>query len=84
MAPVFMSEGVKDAGYAKVVGSDATHLKASFNQGGKHRFDAIGFGLADRLELLENGQSVRVAYALDENEWQGRVSLQLKLKDIQS
>lgn len=84
MAPVFMSEGVKDAGYAKVVGSDATHLKASFNQGGKHRFDAIGFGLADRLELLQNGQSVRVAYTLDENEWQGRVSLQLKLKDIQS
>lgn len=84
MAPVFMSEGVKDAGYAKAVGSDATHLKASFSQGGKHRFDAIGFGLADRLKLLQNGQSVRVAYALDENEWQGRVSLQLKLKDIQS
>ena len=46
-------------------------------------FGAIGFRMADKLDALKNG-SVKIAYNLDENEWQGRVSLQLKLKDIKA
>jgi len=81
MSPVFMSEGVKDTGYARVVGGDGKHLKAAFSQQGVLELGAIGFKLASKLSLLKKGR-VKVAYALDENEWQGRVSLQLKLKDI--
>ena len=83
MAPVFMTEGVRDTGYAKAVGGDGTHLKAAFSQHGVLEFGAIGFRMAGKLDALKNG-SVKIAYNLDENEWQGRVSLQLKLKDIKA
>ncbi len=44
--------------------------------------DAIGFGLGNRLSLLQSGKPLRIAYALEENVWQGNVSVQLRLKDI--
>ena len=44
--------------------------------------NGIGFGLGDKLEYIKNKMPFNLAYAIDENEWNGRVSLQLKLKDI--
>ena len=95
-SPVFCSEGVLDSGYAKLVGQDKSHLKARFIQaaasggsGGSGAsptdstpIDAIGFGLGNRLSLLQSGKPLRIAYALEENVWQGNVSVQLRLKDI--
>ncbi|WP_298319920.1 single-stranded-DNA-specific exonuclease RecJ [uncultured Aquimarina sp.] len=81
MTPVFMTENVKDTGYAKCVGADDKHLKCKVQKNGL-AFGAIGFSLGPKLDLIKGSQSVKVAYAIDENEWNGTVSLQLKLKDI--
>ena len=83
MRPVFMSKGVQDRGYAKVVGADETHLKASFVTGDK-AIDAIGFGLGDALEIIQSSSDCDIAYVVDENEWNGKTSLQLSLKGIQN
>jgi single-stranded-DNA-specific exonuclease len=77
-----MSKGVQDRGYAKVVGADETHLKASFVTGDK-AIDAIGFGLGDALEIVQSS-TCDIAYVVDENEWNGKTSLQLNLKGIQN
>ncbi|MCV6629747.1 MAG: single-stranded-DNA-specific exonuclease RecJ [Flavobacteriaceae bacterium] len=79
--PVFLTENVYDKGWAKKVGSDQTHLKCRLMQG-QRELDGIGFGLGDKLESLQNKQRVDVVYTLDENEWNGKVSLQLRIKDI--
>ncbi|GHA47068.1 single-stranded-DNA-specific exonuclease RecJ [Salinimicrobium marinum] len=85
MMPVFMTSQLKDAGYAKCVGGDDLHLKCRFVEGAsKKSFDAIGFNLGGKCDLLSNGNKVRAAYCIDENEWNGNVSMQLKLKDIVS
>ena len=42
----------------------------------------IGFGMGDKYDLISNGKQFRAVYTIDENEWQGNVSLQLKFKDI--
>lgn len=83
MSPLFLVKNVKDTGFAKVVGSDATHLKATFfQQAPGQRFDAIGFGMGDKLPLLQKHTPVDVVFSIEENEWNGKVSLQLNIKDI--
>ena len=82
-SPVFYTEGVVDSGYAKLVGQDKSHLKARFVQESSSPIDAIGFGLGEKMELLKKGTPLRIAYAVEENVWQGNISVQLRLKDIE-
>ncbi|WP_424492690.1 single-stranded-DNA-specific exonuclease RecJ [Salinimicrobium sp. GXAS 041] len=85
MTPVFMTSNLKDAGYAKCVGGDSLHLKARFvEESSGISFDAIGFNLGGKCELLSNGSKVDAAYCIDENEWNGNISIQLRLKDIRT
>ncbi|MCF4100572.1 single-stranded-DNA-specific exonuclease RecJ [Gillisia sp. M10.2A] len=83
MSPSFLTQNLKDTGYAKCVGAEADHLKCRLQQGNSDfAINAIGFNLGQKCELLANSQRVKAVYAIDENEWQGNVSLQLRLKDI--
>ena len=82
LAPVFLSEGLKDTGYAKQVGGDGKHLKLSVTQNGSPAIGGIGFSLGDKLEVIRKQPAFSAVYALEENEWQGNVSLQLRVKDI--
>lgn len=82
MTPVFMAENLKDTGYAKGVGQDEAHLKFSVVQNDSHKIGGIGFNLGDKLPLVTSRKSFDAVFSLDENEWQGNISLQLKLKDI--
>lgn len=84
-APVFMAENLTDSGYAKVVGQDGKHLKCRISDAVKnskgYSFDAIGFGLGEKLPIVGD-KGFSAVFSLDENEWQGNFTLQLKLKDI--
>jgi len=84
MTPVFMTKNVKDVGYGKTVGEDKSHLRLVVAQDGSSQFTGIGFGLANKEEITCNGDRFKMVYTIDENEWQGRVSLQLRLKDIKA
>ena len=81
MKPVFKTASVRDNGYGKRVGSDQTHLKLNIIYGADRKtYNAIGFGLGDKINLIQN--DFDIVYALDENEWNGQTSIQLLLKDI--
>ena len=82
MSPVFMAENIKDTGYAKGVGANAAHLKISVVQQDSHKIDGIGFNMGEKLSLVTSRKPFSAVFSLDENEWQGNISLQLKLKDI--
>lgn len=85
MSPIFMSKQVVDTGYGRKIGQEQTHLKLSVTDANRSQFlDCIGFGMADEFELIKDGQQFDIAYALEENEWNGNVNLQLRLKDIRS
>ncbi|GAA4273383.1 single-stranded-DNA-specific exonuclease RecJ [Aquimarina gracilis] len=81
MTPVFMTEGLSDTGYGRCVGEDDKHLKCKVQKNGI-AIDAIGFGLGTKQGTIHNEQTFKAAFTIDENEWNGKVSLQLKLKDI--
>nr|WP_299170811.1 single-stranded-DNA-specific exonuclease RecJ [uncultured Allomuricauda sp.] len=82
MTPIFMAEKIQDTGYAKGVGEDEKHLKLSAFQKGSATIGAIGFNLGGKLDKIKNKNSFDAVFSLDENEWNGQVNLQLKLRDI--
>jgi len=81
MTPIFMTENLKDTGYGKCVGEDDKHLRLTATQG-KQRIVGIGFNIGNKLDLIQNKKTFSAVYSIDENHWQGNVSLQLKLRDI--
>lgn len=84
MTPVFMSKNVNDTGYAKTLGQNEEHLKLFVKQNASEGIGAIGFGLGSKLELAKNHKPFDLAYCIDENEFNGNVTIQLRLKDIRS
>ncbi len=84
MTPVFMSKNVIDSGYAKTLGNDEEHLKVFVKQNNSPNFNAIGFGLGDKINFVKNRNPFEAVYVLEENEWNGTVSLQLQLRDVRA
>ena len=82
MTPVFLSKGVKAKEFRTV--GDGSHLRIVLtNIEETVSFVAIGFGLAEKKTLLEKGQPFDIVYQLEENIWNGRASIQMRIKDIQ-
>lgn len=82
LRPVFVSRGLKINGNPTVVGNG--HLKMKVSQNGSAQFDAIGFNMHQHLPLLRNsnGKGIDIAYVLEENFWNNKRSLQIRLKDV--
>jgi single-stranded-DNA-specific exonuclease len=78
--PIFLLEdAVVDE--VRVVGSDKKHLKLRLRAGGRV-FDAIGFSLAKVFGDLASGERIDAMIGVNENEWNGSVTLQLKVYDM--
>lgn len=84
MTPTFLSKNVKDTGYAKPMGKDNEHLKVFVKQNGSEGFAGIGFGLGKKLECVTNQKPLEAIYCIDENEFNGIVTIQLRLKDLKN
>ncbi|SDG80243.1 single-stranded-DNA-specific exonuclease RecJ [Psychroflexus sediminis] len=81
MKPTFVSKNVSTTGFVKALGEDGLHLKANLVQKGMV-ITAIGFGLGDKKEIMDSKEAFDIIFTLEENEWNGTVSLQLNLKDL--
>ncbi|MBU0569415.1 single-stranded-DNA-specific exonuclease RecJ, partial [Patescibacteria group bacterium] len=68
---------------ARTVGAESKHLKLKLEKDDKV-FDAIAFGMGDFYTKLLAKKSIDVVYNLEKNVWNGKKSLQLKIKDIKS
>ena len=83
--PIFITKSVKDSGYGRAVGADKTHLRLNItNENSRNSISSIGFGLAHHFKKIKDGQIFDICYSIDENDWNGRKNLQLKLRDIKS
>jgi len=86
--PVFQAEDL-DVVSSRTVGGDDSHLKFEVRQRDSstgETFDAIGFGMGDQLSVLQESQRtgtpVELLFSLEENTWNGRTNLQLKVRDV--
>lgn len=81
MQPIFAIKNLEDTGRSKQVGADKTHLKLSLKTEEGLPVEGIAFSMGDKLELLQNGP-VHLCFHLEENEWQGVSTIQLRVLDI--
>jgi len=79
MSPTFCSRNVINTGWCKVV-KDA-HIRFVVKQG-DHVLTGIGFNMADKMPLLCGNQPFDLVFKIDENEWNGEKTLQLKVIDV--
>jgi len=83
MKPVFMACGLRDNGYGKRIGENGDHLKLNIISGSdKRTYNAIGFGLGDKYDLISQGKCFKAVFTIEENHWNGMTSLQLNIKDL--
>lgn len=83
MSPIFKTDNVVDVGQSRAVGNHK-HLKLVMKQkwNGNDSFFGIAFQKGEYYERIRNGEPFSICYHFEKNEWQGKVNLQLNVKDI--
>jgi single-stranded-DNA-specific exonuclease len=75
---LFVTRGLKVLRY-KVVGKEGHHLRMTLSDG-RVTYDAIAFRQSQWAEHMP--EKIDILYAFEQNNYQGRVSLQLNVRDI--
>ncbi len=78
-APLFVARGIVDKGYSRVVKD--LHIRFSIYQD-EILLTGIGYNLANKFDLVASGCPLDIVFTLEENEWNGRTTLQLKIIDL--
>lgn len=80
--PDFVSREI-EVKEARLVGRDNKHLKMAVRSPEtKRTFNTIGFGMGEIYPQLSPEKKIDLAFNLMVNEWDGRKSLELRVKDI--
>lgn len=81
LRPVFIAKNVQDTGYSKIV--KELHIRFVVQQNNT-TLTGIGFNLANKFSLLALKKPVDIVFTIDENEWNGNKTLQLKVIDLRA
>lgn len=84
MTPVFMTKNIKDTGYPKLLGKEEEHLKLFVKQENSEGFGAIAFFMGNKRNQISNQKPFDAVYCIDENEFKGTVTVQLRIKDLKN
>ena len=79
LRPVFVAKKVWNTGYSKIVKEE--HIKFSLKQNNV-TLNGIGFKMSDKFHLLQMNKPIDVVFKIDENEWNGNKTLQLRVIDF--
>ena len=84
MTPVFITEDVFDAGTSRLVGKNQEHIKLDLVEPDVNSgiFPGIAFNQSQAFEAITSGTPFDICYTIVENEYRGKTSLQLYIKDI--
>jgi hypothetical protein len=81
MQPVFITKNLKDAGGTKIVGKN--HIRFHLKDDTGKTFNGICFGLADWYQIDDIKRNpIDICYSIQENHYNGKVTLDLMIKDI--
>lgn len=84
--PIFVSRSVRVL-LVRSIGKENKHLKLRLGITGSHptqaqAVDAVAFNLGAMATALQPDTMIDIAYTIDMNAWNGKTTLQLKIKDI--
>ena len=81
LAPIFYSKELSIKGEIKKLGKNKDHLKINVSQNSNHTYPAIGFWKSEKADIISN-ESFEMAFTIEENNWNGKTSTQLHIKDL--
>jgi single-stranded-DNA-specific exonuclease len=86
MLPVFMTEDVLDPGSSRLVGKNDEHIKLDFVEPNFNSdvFAGIAFNQSDKFDIITSGVPFDICYSIVENEFRGKTTLQLYVRDIRN
>lgn len=79
LRPVFVVRNVTDSGQSKIL--KEKHIRFCLKQNNT-TLTGIGFNMAEKFSIIETKKPLDVVFSLEENEWNGQISLQLKVHDF--
>lgn len=80
--PQFLTKGVRSAGNERYMGKNKEHIRLSvFYPSVRKVFNAVGFNMGEKLKRMKT-ESFDMVYVIEENVWQGKSHLQLRIKDL--
>jgi single-stranded-DNA-specific exonuclease len=82
MMPVFVSNNVFDNGWAKIVGTNHLKLELFQKSNPNIRFSAIAYDKGDYVKFFHDKTPMSIAYKIQENEFNGKTSVQLVIEDF--
>ena len=82
MSPIFVTENVIDTGFGRVVGKNHLKLEVVHSDIRGYPVSAIAFQQSEHIDHILRNNPFNICYHIEENEWNGTVSLQLNIKDI--
>lgn len=82
MNPVFMTKNLSCKGFPKVM--KEKHLKLGvFDPGNPTRtVEAVAFNMVNHFESISRNMPFTICYTIEENNWNGKTSVQLNVKDM--
>ncbi|PSL50105.1 exonuclease RecJ [Chitinophaga niastensis] len=83
LRPVFLARNLTDNGFSRIVKDD--HIKFSVKQGRSGpTMSGIGFYMAEKFPIVTSKKPFDMVFTIDENEWNGQTTLQLKVIDVRA
>ena len=79
LRPVFITKNVFDTSWSKIV--KELHVRFVVKQDNTV-LTGIGFNIAEKFYLLQMKKPIDIVYTIDQNEWNGETTLQLKVIDF--
>lgn len=93
MSPLFACFDVRDSGMSRLLenkNGGHGHIKLSVTsddcifEGRQYAVEGIGFGLGEHWPVIFSGEPFHILFHLEENEFNGKTTIQLMVKDIKS
>ncbi|SDY42833.1 single-stranded-DNA-specific exonuclease [Ruminococcaceae bacterium YAD3003] len=79
--PIFVTNGLIISGIAQM--SNGAHIRLDLTDSkGEANLSAVGFGMGDYYNILRAGDTIDIAYTINEYCYRGETSLSLHLEDI--
>jgi len=82
MSPVFATKKMIDKGFVRIVGNNHLKLDLHAIDNSSESFSSIAFGQAVHFDAALQKKSFSACYTIEENNYNGNVSLQLNVKDL--
>ncbi len=81
--PVFCTKNVYDFGTSRLVGREQEHIKLELvDSKSENIMNGIAFGMRKFFDYIKQRKPFDICYTIEENNFNGNISLQLLIKDI--